>query len=790
MNEVVNDMNVETQQKLNKLREIGISNVEELTTALQKENIHFSPYELPALGGFITTTFGIKSGLSPFPEWLGTVFSTIVQGRTANSICDPYARIGLLIGIIQETTKAKSTIAFTPLNFEAIIGKVLVDNAEWRVGNSTDLLSSLDKELDIAACILPWGGKTQKKLKINTLDGYEVELDDDFGQQILILASMNLSTDGIGLFVVAPSFFFSPHSVFLQFSTLGLGLEAALELPAGTFAPVTNIRSYLVIVRKHTVSKMFVGQLSNDSNINLQILSNLKNGKEGDLLELGRFVDAQSFKGLDAIRIQEKLKRAESQFGKPALSLEILATKINLGRSGESFQFPREENAIFIPLIGISDVVDSFDKLKLKPQNYAQVIIDPKCSKARFVAQFLNSELGKEIRETHKSGFIPKLSKQTLEKLEIFLPDLYTQKAMLDLETRIIAEQNTLLELQGELGQLQRDLWTKPHYSDDVDCRLSAISNLFSVNIKKHTAVSFDQWIKTLPFPLSSILHDWQRTDSMEYEKKYQYLIDFFEATVEFLSMVLLSAFSSNQSLFEFHWQEFKRSVLKKSSIKKATFGTWRMVVKYFGEQTREMLKDEMDRREQCATMFTDSSLRLPTVISSEEIYDIISTTNEMRNNWKGHTGRVDEKEAEIRHEQLFGEVQKLRNIIADIWSEIELIQSSYCVLKCGVFENTVTVLMGNNSAFLNEKRSLATCLDTNCLYLLKKGEFLALELIPLVQFGPCDETPKNTCYFYSKIENNKFKFVSYYSTGRSECYMPINKEKSKALKDFLEKCK
>lgn len=780
-------MNMETQQKLNKLHEIGVSSVEELTTALQEEDISFSPDEFPALAKFITTTLGIRSNLYSFPEWLGTVFSTIVQSHTANSICDPYARIGLLIGIIKEITKPKSTIAFTPIVSEAILGKVLVDNAEWKAENSIYLSNTFNKEIDIVASILPFNAKAQKKMKVNARDGHEVELNNDLGQQILISASMNLSTDGIGLFVVTPSFFSSPHSVFLQFSTLGLGLEAALELPAGTFAPLTNIPSYLVIVRKHPISKMFIAQLSSNSNTNLQILYNLKNGKEGNLLELGRFVDVQSFKGLDAIRIQEKLKKSESQFGKPALSLETLATKINLGRYGESFQFPKEENAIFIPLIGISDIVDSFDKLKLKPQNYAQVIIDPKCSDARFVSKFLNSELGKEIREINKSGFIPKLSKESLKKLEIFLPDLYTQKAMLDIETRIVTEENTLLELQGELGQLQRDLWTKPHYSDDVDHRLSAISHLLSVNIKKHNAVSFDQWIETLPFPLSSILRDWQRADSTEYEKKYQYLIDFFEATVEFLSMVLLSAYSSNQSLFEFHWQQFKKSVLKKSSIKNATFGTWRMVLKYFGEQTREMLKDKMDGQKHCATMFTDSSLRLPTVISSEEIYDIMSTTNEMRNNWKGHTGRVDEKEAELRHEKIFGEVQKLRNIIADIWYEIELIQSSYCVLKCGVFENTVTVLMGSNSAFLHEKRSLGTCLDIDYLYLLKKGESRALELIPLVQFGPCDETPKNTCYFYSKTKNNKFKFVSYYSTGQSECYVPTEKNKLKSFKNCLE---
>lgn len=381
-------MNPETQQKLNKFHEIGISSVEELTRVIQEENINFSPDEFPALGKFIATTFGIRNDLLPFPEWLSTVFSTIVQGHAADSICDPFARIGLLIGIIQEITKAKSTISLTPMDSEAILGKTLVDDAEWGVGNSIDLLNSLDKKFDIAASILPVGVK-HDKLKLNTVDGNEVELNNDLGQQILISASMNLNTEGIGLFVVPPSFFISPRSPFLQLNTLGLGLEAALELPPGTFAPLTNIPSYLVIVRKHPVSELFVAQLSSNPNTNLQILSNLKKGKEGKSLELGRFVDAQSFTGLDSIRVQERLEKFQTQFGASSLSLGELAT-INLGRYGKDFQFLKQENSIFIPLIGSSDVIDSIDNITLKPQNYAQVIIDSAHTNTRFVSQFLS----------------------------------------------------------------------------------------------------------------------------------------------------------------------------------------------------------------------------------------------------------------------------------------------------------------------------------------------------------------------------------------------------------------
>ena len=44
---------------------------------------------------------------------------------------------------------------------------------------------------------------------------------------------------------------------------------------------------------------------------------------------------------------------------------------------------------------------------------------------------------------------------------------------MLEVETRIAAERNTLLGLQNELTQLERDLWSDPQASAWVEKRLS-----------------------------------------------------------------------------------------------------------------------------------------------------------------------------------------------------------------------------------------------------------------------------------------------------------------------------
>jgi hypothetical protein len=427
---------------------------------------------------------------------------------------------------------------------------------------------------------------------------------------------------------------------------------------------------YLIVIRRKQASRMFVAQLSSDTKTNLQIIENLRQGKEGGSLGLGRFVDPQSFSSLDVIRTAEKLALAERRFGVHAMKLEELATAINLGRFGDDFAFQQLENALFVPLIGNSDVVDSLGDLTLKKQNYAQVVIDPARSNARFAARFLNSDFGKELREQSKSGMvIPKLNKRTLKELRVFVPDLQTQKTMLEIEARIAAEQNTLLGLQNELREFRRELWANPRTAPSVNQRLSGLSKRLGDRIKEHTAERLDEWFETLPFPLASILHAWQATPSQDFKTKHEHLLHFFEGTTEFLSVILLSAFSSNEPLFGPHKQKLIEAMQKQNlSFQRATFGTWKLLVEYLGKQTRELLsengkkpEDAQNDRAVCADIFADPSLALPEALSRKDLAAILSAANKMRNDWSGHGGVVGQEEAQLRNEQLLGEVQKLR---------------------------------------------------------------------------------------------------------------------------------
>jgi hypothetical protein len=734
-----------------------------------------------------------RSGEYFVPKLILDIFRQLLDGLQANSICDPWAGIGRLIVEVKDISHAEKALAITKNSSAATMGKEFAKDVNWHLGNPLDYLSKTDITFDIIASILPFGvkyylvGSSLKKYVKNTSKSGEIiELKGDLEDIILAYASLRLNEGGIGIYITTPRFLNS--SVFKQLETLGLGMEAAIQLPPGTFAPVTNISTNLVIIRKHQVLSTFIAEFSIDSTTNAEIISNFKNGQEGKILELGKFEDSKSFKGIKVIKHQERIKQAELLFGFPAIKLGDISLNINMGHFGERFEFPKMENSIFIPLVGPSDVLDSSDNLTLHNQNYAQAIIDSARSNSRFVARFLNSELGKEIIGAYKRGTtISRLSKQSLMEMEIFIPDLATQKEMLEIEARITSEENILLGLQNEIEKYRRELWSNPKSIGTINRKLQVFTTLISDRLKQHADENLEQWVETLPFPLASIIRTYQATTSQDYQNKVTHLLHFFEATAEFMSVILLSAFSVNEEFFHPHKQKLLEIAHKYNlSFQHATFGTWKLVVEYLGKQIRQMLSDVKDSREACSNMFASTSLELPEMLSNAKLVDLLSQTNQMRNYWVGHTGYVTVEESLLRNEQLIGKLQELREIMAGIWNRTQLINALSCKPRSGSIEYDIAILMGSNPEFLKEVRNMSEYLYIDCLYIAQKDSKRALKLLPLIEISPSPQSAKNACYFFNRTEKDGMRYIAYHFSEKSERVEPFG-EMDEGMKLFVE---
>jgi len=750
-----------------------------LANRLNSLGLPIAPDKLAELMPILIQSFvGDQFGSLHIPPLLLSILAKILEGRSAKIICDPWAGLGGMLAIAQSVVPAANCIAFNTNALELKLATALFPQAQWSLGQPLMLLEKLESPIDIGVSCLPFGARSKETLTITGTKGNPVELRDSLGNLILSAATAKLSHDGVGLFVVTPSFFFAKQSVLNRFPELGFNVDAALALPPGSFAPYTSISTYLVIVTKSQPMPMFVAQITSDANTNSQILSNLSNGTEGGAVELGRYVDVIDFRGIDALRAADYFETASKQIGFPAVDLEELAIDINLGRFGDDFKFPPAENAVYIPMIGQSNVVDSIDELTLKEQNYAQVFIDPAKSYATFVAQFLNSELGKKIREWGKTETtIPKLNKQTLKRIQILIPDLAVQREILAIEARLATEENTLLSLQNDLLEMRRELWRNPRSACTVSDRLESFSARVAGELKEQAGISLDQWFETIPFPIATILRAWQATPSDDYKTKQEHLLHFFEATSEFLSVILLSAYSRNEPLYALHKERMNEAMAKQNlSFRRATFGTWKFVVEYLGKQTRLLLQEDSKRPEDvrndkaiCESIFADTTLRLPSLISGKEIAAVIGATNKMRNDWSGHGGVLGQDEARIRNAQLLGQLEKMRLAMSDLWDSAVVVNALHCRPRKGVFENEIAILKGSNSEFLKESRSMSTWLDVDSLYVVNGEQNDALKLLPLIQVGASPETAKNACYFFNRTEKEGARFISYHFAGQPE---------------------
>jgi hypothetical protein len=282
--------------------------------------------------------------------------------------------------------------------------------------------------------------------------------------------------------------------------------------------------------------------------------------------------------------------------------------------------------------------------------------------------------------------------------------------------------------------------------------------------------LTLDQWFETLPFPLASILRAWQATPIQNYKTKYEHLLHFFEGAAEFLSVIYLSAFTSQPEIFAHHKGKLGEAWDKQNlSLQRATFGTWKVVVEYLSKQTRELLSGGADKRALCADLFVDPTQVLPEMLSQKELADVLSVTNKMRNDWAGHGGVVSQAEARLRNEQLLAELQKLRETMADDWRQIQLLRCLQCQPRRGEFDNEVAILVGSNSEFLTESRLMSCWLDVERLYVASRDSRRALLLLPLIQVGPSPASAKNACYFFNRVEKDGARFISYHFVDQPE---------------------
>lgn len=701
---------------------------------------------------------GKTSGLICRPDFIPAFIASYLKDSTPQTILDCWAGIGGMLSPLVQRFEPSVAIGINQLISEHEAANLLHGDKtiDWKLGEPLQLLDEIDTRFDVVVGCPPFGWKPTSLTL--SWDNNSINLHDYLGNILLLKACQLLEPEGVGFFIVSSSFLREQkeRKVYTHLEQFGLFVDAALSLPSGTFAPVTQIESLLVIIRKQKPLRLFVGELKSDQTSNV-LLQNLKARKRGKTLQLGTLVDSTSFRSFSTLIAEYEVKEMAKGLGLSPTPLSEICTAINLPKRIEGEEFSNLPNAVYLPIIGRAPAVDSLFNLKIKPQNYIQLVLNPNKAIAEYVANFLNTALGQKIRESLVSGTsIPKITESQLVNAAFYLPQI-------EIQSEIIGVQSIITDLSTQLETLQRKLWNHPQRYKETQKDVGSLNHVDD----------FVAWVESLPFPLSSIL--WAYYADNNVKDKIDHLFLFFEALSQFTAVVMLSAYAADKAFYIKHsgaWIEQYSKSKYKDWILKSTFKGWVILGKNLAKKTRT-LKEDKNNKERLLELFGRPEHDFLEMLTNKEIFNELDAITTRRNEWKGHGGAANYQEYTRRLTLLESHLAKVRQVITNNWETALVLLPDSSKYSGGVYDYQVKTLKGTRTPFKKTMVKTMAPMEDEKLYLLHTNQQTPVELLPFVRMLASPEQEQNACYFYNRQEGNKVRWVSYHFDSQPEVYRP-----------------
>lgn len=695
----------------------------------------------------LTSTFSVTA-----PPYVFNLIQELLKTESNKSILDPWLTISSPMLYFQ--ADKLSGICMNQAELETIKVLFQAKGQNFKLGDPLTELEKTKEKYDLVLSFPPFGMRTEHVSGVRSTY--------DFSTTLLLKCGELLNTDGKLIFLVSNSFLMDDKGK-EAINNAGLFVNAVFSIPSGAFAPMTSISSNLIFVSRKVTEKTFVAEISQDETRNKTILQNFKNQKEGKAIQLGGFVDLKEFKSLNALISEKEMHELVKRIGYPPILLTKISISINALKGDNAEEVEHLSNSIYLPKVGNSPVIASLSELKIKPKNCYQIQLDETQANAIYVANYFNSQIGKKLRESLEVGaVIPQISKSQLTKCVLYLPDLPIQAELIEVDSKI--QQFTL-----RLNELKHNLWKQPKNYKTI------VKELKSINQED----KLENWIDTLPFPISSIL--WLYYATTDNNKKVEHLLNFFEAFAEFLSLVILSALTRN---IDFYNQESSRWI-KDDKFKdwylRADFGSWKVLLGNLTSSIRAFINDK-EKRNICLDLFSNPGDEFVKLITNSAIIGVLEDINKLRNDWKGHQG-ITPRDLQSRVSTLEQKLNLLRSHISNSFEEISIIASARNgEYDDGIYSFKARKLVGAKSLFKEVEIKTSVVLDKKKLYLITNPQYQPIELFPFIKY----QEEIAAIYFYSKIESSIVHWISYHFDIDPNLDLKVDNDLLKAF-DYLK---
>lgn len=675
---------------------------------------------------------------------------------------DPWAGIGLHLLPFVEAGITETAVGWVQIGEAYSTAKILSlpfeNNLNWRIVNPLSEIEMAKGQYDFITSILPMG------LRENSIR--DRRFKNDAGLYLLLESLKHLTDGGEALFTVSELFFtkqIGGKTMPEILENKGYHISNILHLaPAEFGVNSTGILMNFIQIDRKRHPKWFVAKLSLEEDHRRKLMAHLLKRKNGPSVSLGRLIDPTQFRGYrsleareNATRLAKGIKDVQQYFLVDIVRIDADGKPlIRAGSRKKDHPFEDIPNAIYIPKTGFRSVVADLSKTESSP-HWIQVALDPQKAMAEYVALFLNTDLGIMLRkEVATGGVIPNLNLKRIPELRVFLPARQVQHEVIEVHGRI-------RELVTSLDELEDHLWEQPMDYDKIESKLAVLG-------QKDV---FLDWIETLPAPLASILwtyHAHQETDKEQYER----LLHFFEALAEFTATILLSAARNDDAYWETHREKINIVLERQNlSLKRATFGTWRVIVEILSSSFRALLNSKQEEDHALLRkLFRTDNERLIASICSTQIVQAIQTANSWRNDWLGHVGMVTNEDARERHTLSKDLLLTIRESYGRIWTRYQLILPKSSRYRNGIYHYQVEFVVGTRVPFGAGELEIKHPLNDETLHLYAPDTAEALELIPFIKVLSSPKDVKMTCYFYNRLdEKNGARLIAYSLASESE---------------------
>jgi hypothetical protein len=214
-----------------------------------------------------------------------------------------------------------------------------------------------------------------------------------------------------------------------QLRKKGFFVNAIFNAPQGILRPLTYLQPNLIIISKKDNPQLFIAELNSLESLDT-IINNFKNLFNSESLDSGVLINEDDFRGFSQYKITSEINALEAQYKNyKKYKLKDVALEIILGNMKKAFK--DRPNSIYLPKIGTSPVVSRLSDLKIKQQNYFQIVLDENIVKNEYLELFFRSALGKiTLKILTTGGFIPHINKTFLLEAYVLIPNFKEQETL------------------------------------------------------------------------------------------------------------------------------------------------------------------------------------------------------------------------------------------------------------------------------------------------------------------------------------------------------------------------